>query len=130
MGPLGVFAGSSGTVSATGPVVSITAPAPGATVSGTVTVSANATAGTGLSIANVQFKVDNVNQGAPVTTSPYSISLDTTKLSNGVHSLTAVATDSLNIPTTSGAISITVNNGGGGVIGGPGHWIQSRRRSK
>ena len=88
VGPLSVAAGNNNTVTATGPVVSITAPAAGATVSGTVTLSANASAGTGLTIASVQFKVDNVNQGAPDTSSPYSISLDTTKLSNGAHSLT------------------------------------------
>ncbi|MDQ6666524.1 MAG: beta-propeller fold lactonase family protein, partial [Acidobacteriota bacterium] len=68
------------------PGVSITAPAAGATISGNnVTVTATAAAAAGLTIAGVQFQVDNVNAGAPVTTAPYSIALDTTKLTNGPH---------------------------------------------
>ena len=52
------------------PTVSITTPLAGASVSGAaVAVSATATAASGLSIASVQFKVDNVNQGAAITAS-------------------------------------------------------------
>jgi 6-phosphogluconolactonase (cycloisomerase 2 family) len=93
------------------PTVSISGPAGGATVSGNnVPVSATAVASAGLTITKVQFQVDNVNQGAPVTSSPYGIVLDTTKLSNGSHSLTAIATDSANMSTTSAGVSITVKN--------------------
>ena len=98
-------------VPGTPPNVAITAPANGATVSGNnVTVSAAASASLGLTVASVQFQVDGVNQGAPVTTSPYSIVLDTTKLNNATHSLVAIATDSANNATASPAVSITVNN--------------------
>ena len=91
--------------------VAITAPSAGASVSGSaVTVSATATAAPGLTIANVQFKVDGNNQGAPATTSPYGIVLDTTKLTNGTHSLIAVAMDSSNTTIASSPITITVNN--------------------
>ncbi len=93
------------------PTVSVTAPAAGASVSGaSVPVSATATAALGTTVSNVQFKVDTVNAGAPDTTSPYGISLDSTTLANGAHSLTAVATDSTGNSTTSAAVSITVNN--------------------
>ena len=99
------------TVNNSATAVSVTAPAAGATVSGSnVTVSATATAGTGLTIANVQFKVDNTNLGSPVTASPYSTVLDTTKLTNGPHSLTAIATDSANNNVASAPVNITVNN--------------------
>src|SRR5205823_12542951 len=47
------------------PSVAITAPAGGATVAGTVTVSATASDNVG--ITRVQFKVDGVDEGATVT---------------------------------------------------------------
>ena len=107
--PVNLLVGSSST--APPPAVGIQTPSSGATVSGkSLTVSAAATAGAGLAIANVQFKVDNNLQGGPVTSSPYSFVLDTTKLANGAHTLTAVATDSANNATTSAPVSITVNN--------------------
>src|SRR5207249_6862748 len=56
----------------TPPTVSITAPAAGATVAGTVTVSASATDNVG--VVGVQFKLDGVNLGAELTTVPYSLS--------------------------------------------------------
>ena len=91
--------------------IAITAPSPGATVSGAaVTVAATATPAPGLTIVSVQFKVDNVNQGTADTTSPYSVVVDSTKLSNGAHTLIAVVTDSSNNVVVSIPISITVNN--------------------
>ena len=53
---------------------SLTAPAGGATVSGTVTVTANASDNVG--VAGVQFKLDGANLGAEDTTSPYSRHLE------------------------------------------------------
>jgi hypothetical protein len=90
------------------PTVSITSPANGATVSATIAVTA--TASSSIGIAGVQFQVDGVNNGAAVTTAPYSLSLNTTTLSNGAHTLKAVATDTANTKTTSAGVSITVNN--------------------
>src|ERR1019366_8223400 len=99
------------TVAGTPPSVSITAPAPNAAVSGqNVAVKATATPAAGLGIASVQFQVDGAHQGAAVTASPYGIALDTTKLSNGAHSLTAVATDTASVSATSAPVGITVNN--------------------
>ena len=71
------------------PVVSITAPSSGATVSGTTTVTASATSSIG--VASVQFQLDGANVGSPVTAAPYSYSWDTTKSSNGSHTLKAIA---------------------------------------
>ena len=64
----------------TAPTVSVTAPASGATVSGTVTLSATASDNVG--VAGVQFKVDGTNAGRrghhPDLSSPYSVSWNTT----------------------------------------------------
>lgn len=90
--------------------VVITAPSTGATVSGTVTVSASANTSPGQTITSVQFRVDNGSQGASLTASPYNTVLDTTRFSNGAHSLTAVVTDSSGSTTISTAVSIVVNN--------------------
>jgi chitodextrinase len=91
------------------PSVSLTAPAGGATVSGSaVTVSASASDNVG--VAGVQFRLDGANLGAEDTTSPYSVSWDTTLVANGAHTLTAVARDAAGNTATSASISITVDN--------------------
>ena len=73
------------------PTVSMTAPADGATVSGTVPVSADASDNVG--VAGVQFKLDGANFGAEDTASPYTLQWDTSTVANGTHTLTAVARD-------------------------------------
>jgi len=90
------------------PTVAITSPTSGASVSGTVSLTASATSSLG--VAGVQFKVDGVNVGAEDTTAPYSISLSTTTLSNGSHTVTAVVRDSAGNTLTSGSVIINVNN--------------------
>src|SRR5213594_2391705 len=92
----------------TPPTVSITAPAAGATVLGTMTVSASATDNVG--IVGVQFKLDSVNLGAEVTASPYTISWPTTTATNAAHGLTAVARDAAGNTAASAAVSVTVDN--------------------
>src|SRR5205085_2557408 len=79
---------------------------------GSVSLTAQATARTGLTINNVQFTVDGVNQGVALTTAPYTITLDTTKLSNGPHSVIAIATDSSAQTSTSTPVTINVSNAG------------------
>src|SRR5262249_5113046 len=91
----------------TAPTVTLTAPAPG-TVSSTVTVSANASDNVG--VAGVTFKLDGSTIGAEDTSSPYSISWDSTTASNGTHTLTAVARDLAGNTTTSSPVSVTVSN--------------------
>jgi chitodextrinase len=100
---------ASATVAAdtTPPTVSISSPT-GGTVSGTVTVSANAADNVGL--AGVQFKVDGINLGAEVTGAPFSISWNTTTVANGSHTLTAVARDAAGNTATSSAVAVTTSN--------------------
>src|SRR6185295_809526 len=98
------------------PVVTMTAPANGATVSGNaVTVSANAT--DPLGISGVQFKLDGANLGAEDTTAPYSISWNSTLATNGSHTLTAVARDPAGRTASSTPVTVSVANGG--TTGGP-----------
>ena len=94
----------------TAPTVSLTAPANGATVSGTVTLSATATDNVG--VVGVQFFRGGVN-GTPLaaedTAAPYSVSWNTTTVSNGTYTLTARARDAAGNTTTS-TVSVTVDN--------------------
>ena len=94
----------------TPPTVSITSPASGATVSGTISVAA--TASDNVAVASVQLQVDGTNSGSADTSTPYNFSLDTTKLTNASHTLTAVATDTSGNQATSAGVSITVANQG------------------
>src|SRR5882672_5925515 len=71
----------------TRPTVSITAPASGAAVSGTTSVTASASDNVG--VVGVQFRLDGSNLGAEDTAAPYSVSWNTTSASNGSHTLTA-----------------------------------------
>ena len=90
------------------PTVSITSPASGAIVSGTITVTATASDDRGVS--GVQFQLDGGNGGAEDTAAPYSISWDTTTASGGTHTLTAVARDAAGNQTTSAPVTVTVSN--------------------
>jgi hypothetical protein len=89
------------------PTVSITSPKSGATVSGTITVTASASDNVG--VAGVQFFVDGVF-GADDTTAPYSVPWNTTAASNGSHTLTAVARDTSGNQVTSNPVTVTVSN--------------------
>jgi len=92
----------------TPPTVNITAPAAGATLSSTVSVTATAT--DNVSVSSVQFLLDGAPLGAPLTTGPYSVSWDTTTASNGAHTLGASATDpSGNVGDATG-VAVTVSN--------------------
>src|SRR5258708_263703 len=92
----------------TPPRVSITSPAANTTLSGTVSLTANAS--DNVAVASVQFKVDNANTGAATTAAPYSLALNTTTLSDGNHILTAVATDTSGNTATSTGVPVKVNN--------------------
>ncbi|HXD75785.1 MAG TPA: Ig-like domain-containing protein, partial [Vicinamibacterales bacterium] len=90
------------------PVVSLSAPADGAMLSGTVTVSANATDDT--AVAGVQFTLDGVAFGAEQAAAPYSISWNTATAGNASHTLAAIARDAAGNRATSAAVHVTVNN--------------------
>lgn len=89
------------------PTVSISAPITGATVKGTIIVTAQATDNVGVS--KVEFYIDNVLK-ATDTTSTYSASIDTASVADGAHSLTAKAYDATGNNMTSLAVSVTVDN--------------------
>jgi O-glycosyl hydrolase len=61
----------------------------------------------------VQFRVDGVSFGNEDTSAPYSRTWDSLTVSNGSHTLTAVARDAAGNTTTSAARTVTVSNGGG-----------------
>ncbi|HSW80440.1 MAG TPA: Ig-like domain-containing protein [Candidatus Saccharimonadales bacterium] len=89
---------TSATQAPTPPTVSFTSPANNATVSGTQTISANASDAVG--VANIQFKVDGSNIGSPDTSAPYSVSWDSKTVANGNHTISAVATNTSGLTTT------------------------------
>jgi hypothetical protein len=92
----------------TPPTVSMTAPANNATVSGIVTVSANANDNIG--VVGVQFLLGGQPLGPEDTTAPYSITWNSTTVANGgPYQLSARARDTANV-TTSAVVSVTVNN--------------------
>src|SRR5437667_3697901 len=92
----------------TPPTVSISSPANGATVSGTITVTANASDNVG--VASVQFLLDGANLGSLDTASPYSVSWNTAAAINASHTLSAIAKDAAGNSTTSAGVTVTVNN--------------------
>ena len=105
----------------TNPTVALTAPTNGAILSGTTIITAIATDNVG--VQSVQFTVDGSNYGSPDTTSPYSISWDTTSATNAQHTISAVATDTSGNSATAASITVTVNNApaqtcGNGIIEG------------
>jgi hypothetical protein len=90
----------------TPPTVTMTAPASGA-VSGSIVISANAT--DGVSTPRVVFKLDGQTLGNPIVAPPYSITWNTTTTANGVHTLSAVATDAAG-NSSEASVTVTVSN--------------------
>jgi hypothetical protein len=96
------------TVDNLAPTVTITEPEDGKKVSGKVTVSADASDNSG--VAGVQFYVDGDSIGDEITSWPFSIDWDTSKLRNNDYTLTAVARDEAGNTTTSNAVTVTTSN--------------------
>jgi hypothetical protein len=110
------------------PTVTLTAPSDGSTVSGS-SVPLSATASDNSAVAGVQFKLDtNTDIGTEDTSSPYSVTWDSTGVADGSHTIVAVARDTYGNYATSSLITLTVHNalptpvsyGGGGPIYGSG----------
>jgi uncharacterized repeat protein (TIGR01451 family) len=91
------------------PNISITGPTAGGTVSGPA-VTIAATAFDNVGVVGVQFKLDGTNWGMEDTTSPYSLAWDSTKATNGVHTLTASARDAAGNIGVTAAVTVTVSN--------------------
>ena len=97
------------------PTVSMTAPANLSTVSGNVTVSANA--GDNVGVVGVQFLLGGQPLGAEDTTTPYSVTWNSTSVPNGgPYLLSARARDAATNQTTATAVSVTVNNTNLGLV--------------
>lgn len=91
----------------TAPTATITSPASGTSVSGSVNVTVNAA--DNVAVTRVELWVD----GAPVATgtaAPWSLAWDSTVKPNGAHSLLAKAYDAAGNVGSSTSISVTVNN--------------------
>ncbi|RKH14786.1 hypothetical protein D7V97_02050 [Corallococcus sp. CA053C] len=98
-----------GTSDTTAPTVSFTAPTAGATVSGAVTLAANATDDRG--VTKVEFLVDGavVGQGAAAAQAGrFELSWDTTAYATGTHTLQARAYDAAGNSAASASVLVTV----------------------
>jgi subtilisin family serine protease len=93
----------------TPPTASITSPAAGATVTGTVTI--QATASDDVGVTRVAFYAGGLYLGDD-TSAPYSFNWNTTNGGNGAQSLMARAFDAGGNIGDSAAVSVTVNNPG------------------
>jgi hypothetical protein len=89
------------------PTTSITSPANGATVSGSVTISASASDNVG--VTKVDLLVDGSVAGT-MTSSPYVLLWDTTRSPNGTHTLQTKAYDAAGNAGLSAIVSVNVNN--------------------
>ncbi len=79
------------TTDTTAPSVTVTNPKYGSTISGTVTLTADATDNVG--VAGVQFVIGGLNIGSEDTSAPYSVDLDTTTIKNNYYYIYAIARD-------------------------------------
>jgi hypothetical protein len=93
----------------TPPTVAITAPSDGATVSGTIIVSATASDDVG--VASVQFLLDGAPLAEADTTAPYEVAWDTRTVPDGIRTLTARARDAAGNMTVAAPMTVTVENG-------------------
>src|SRR5439155_8620229 len=94
----------------TPPTVTVTSPAPGALVSGTITFTVNATDDVG--VAGVQLRLDGVNVGAEVPAAPagaYEFTWNSSTVLNGPHVLAAIARDAAGNQRTA-SVSVMVAN--------------------
>ena len=93
------------------PTATLTSPANGATVSGTVTLSANASDDVG--VAHVDFLLDGALLGNDAS-APYTLAWNSSGTSNGTHVLSARAIDLAGNTGTSAPVNVTVTGGSGG----------------
>ena len=97
-----------GAMDATPPTVLVTDPGAGASLAGSVTVSANAS--DDVAVAGVQFLIDGKPLGTEDTTAPYSATWNTAVMTNGHHVFSARVRDVAGNVTTSDDVGVTVAN--------------------
>lgn len=89
------------------PVVAITSPAEGATVSHPVVLAADAS--DNAAIGHVEFRVDGVFVGTD-NAAPYTYAWSSTTLPNGAHTVSATAFDTVGNTATSASVAFTLAN--------------------
>lgn len=90
------------------PIVSITSPASGATVTGLTSVNVSAT--DNVSVSEVELRVNNTIVAID-TTYPFAFSWDSAGVPNGLATLTAIAVDEAGNSKVSSSVSVNVSNG-------------------
>lgn len=98
--------GGTSTADTTPPTISFNSPTNGATVSGSISVQVAASDDTGVSSVTLYLDGTAV---ASASAAPYTFAWNTTAVSNGTHTLKAVAADAAG-NTASASISVTVSN--------------------
>ncbi|MFM9880060.1 MAG: CehA/McbA family metallohydrolase [Burkholderiaceae bacterium] len=87
-----------------------TPPSASATESGGFgNITLSATASDNIGVTRVDFLIDNVVKGSD-TTAPYSVTFDSTQLTNGNHTLVARAYDAAGNSGASSAVNFSINN--------------------
>ncbi|HET8581077.1 MAG TPA: peptidoglycan-binding protein [Candidatus Paceibacterota bacterium] len=109
--------GNTAYLDVTPPSVSITSPANGATVSGSVTVTASASDDHG--VASVKFIVDGTTKGTDKS-APFTMTWNTGAVLDGSHAIVAVATDVGGNVATSSTVTVTTDNG---LVGGTTYYV-------
>src|SRR5438270_5406656 len=108
-----------GTTDTTAPTTSITAPANGATVSGTINVTATASDNVG--VTKMEIYIDGALKTSNTNLTSLTYSWNTTTAANGAHTITSKAYDAANNVGTSATVNVTVSNGGTQqLLGNPG----------
>ncbi|HEX9458570.1 MAG TPA: Ig-like domain-containing protein [Thermoanaerobaculia bacterium] len=103
----------------TPPATSVTAPANGATVSSTVSVTA--TASDNIAVTKMEIYVDGTLQTSNTNATSLTFSWNTTTFANGSHTIVSKAYDAAGNVGTSSTITVTVSNGGSQqLLGNPG----------
>jgi hypothetical protein len=100
-----ILSSSSLPVAGTPPTVAVVTPVSGATVSGSIPVTATASG-----VASVQLQLNGTNLGTALTSSPYSQTLNTATIANGSYTLTAVAVGTTGNQATAPPVTIVVAN--------------------
>ncbi|KFF61030.1 hypothetical protein JF66_00775 [Cryobacterium sp. MLB-32] len=99
------------------PSVSVTSPAAGSVVSGTVALTAAVTAPSPATIASLQFLLDGQPLGANLTAAPYTVQWTVGSTPVGSHRLSARTTDSAGNTSTAPVVPVTVQTTSSGVLG-------------
>jgi hypothetical protein len=107
MGCSGSMSGGMGGMMCPAPTIKLASP--GSTVNRTVKLSAAAAAGMGAMVMRVDFMVDGTSVGM-ASMAPYTVSWDSTTVSDGTHTLTASVTDNMDMTATSTAVTVQVEN--------------------